>query len=185
MSEKLQHTEKGPEHIRSAESREQESRVQERLNERAEEAVDNKEKVPELSREAKEEALPAEATRISEAKGGEPDQQFVGRELKSMTFQRSLTRIRRKLPLPDRTLSKVIHQPVVEAISQAGEKTIARPSGVLGGSIFAFLGSSLFLWASKRYGFRYNYLLFVVFFVGGFALGLVLELLVYLARRKK
>lgn len=185
--------ENSPERKQSAESklasREQENRIHEKLAERAAEAVDNKENVGELSREAQQEALPAEETEVGSGAGenssNDPSQQYVGRQLKDMTFQRTLTRIRHKLPATDKALSKVIHQPVVEAISQVGEKTVARPSGVLGGSIFAFLGSSLFLWASKHYGFRYNYLLFVIFFVGGFALGLALELLIHLARRKK
>lgn len=186
MSEKhIPRTEKGAEHIQSAEARERESLAHEKLAEQAEKAENNKENVGELAREAQEEALPAEKTQVGETRDAEPTQTYVGRQLKDMTFQRTLTRIRHKLPRTDKALSKVVHQPVVEAISQVGEKTIARPSGVLGGSIFAFLGSSLFLWSSKRYGFRYNYLLFAIFFVGGFAIGLVLEFLLYLARRKK
>jgi hypothetical protein len=102
-----------------------------------------------------------------------------------MTLQRTLTRVRHKLSGPDKSLSKVIHQPVVDAVSRVGEQTVARPSGVLGGAICAFLGSCLFLWASKHYGFRYNYFLFFLFFVGGFAIGLVIELMVYLSRRKQ
>lgn len=109
---------------------------------------------------------------------------FVNRELKSMAYQRTLRRTQNKLPAPSRALSKVMHQPAIEAVSEVASKTIARPSGVLMGGITAFLGSSIFLWAAKYYGYEYNFLLFALFFIGGFFLGLLVELGLYLAKRR-
>jgi hypothetical protein len=82
----------------------------------------------------------------------------------------------------ERGLSKLIHQPAVRAVSEVGAKTVSRPSGLLGGGLLAFLGSSTYLFMTKYIGFRYNYLVFLLLFVGGFVLGLVLELLVRLVR---
>jgi hypothetical protein len=170
----------------NAEHHEQSAKLHEKLKQDAAEARDNREHIPSLEHKAKEQALPAEKVGLSEhGHQAEPSTQYVGRELKNMTLQRTLTRVRHKLSGPDKSLSKVIHQPVVDAVSRVGEQTVARPSGVLGGAICAFLGSCLFLWASKHYGFRYNYFLFFLFFVGGFAIGLVIELMVYLSRRKQ
>lgn len=185
MSEHLpQHHETSSERAKSHESQEHQKNLQEQLEKRASEAHDNKEKLPELAHKAKEEALPTEAVRISETKSAEPSAQYVGRELKSLAFQRTLTRVRRQLSVPSRAFSKVIHQPVVTAVSKAGEQTVARPSGVLGGSLCAFIGSSVFFWASKHYGFRYNYLLFAVFFIAGFAIGLTIEMLTFIFHRR-
>lgn len=103
----------------------------------------------------------------------------INRELKKITFKRELRHIQRRESAPDRALSKVIHQPVVRAVSDAASRTVSRPSGLLGGGIVAFLGTSGYLYVAKHYGFEYNYLIFLGLFVGGFALGLIFEVLAW------
>jgi hypothetical protein len=76
-------------------------------------------------------------------------------------------------------LSKVIHQPVVRAVSEVAAKTISRPSGLLGGGIVAFLGSAGYLYFTKYIGLPYNYFIFTLLFLGGFVVGLSLELIVW------
>lgn len=114
-----------------------------------------------------------------------PAPTHVNKELHQAARDRALNNIQRKLPLPQRTFSKFIHTSTIKNVSAASAATVTRPSGMLGGSIFAFLGSLLFYWLSKRTGFSYNYLLFILFFVGGFVVGLVLELSLFLVRHKK
>ncbi len=109
----------------------------------------------------------------------------VNKELKNMAYQRTLRRTRRQLNTPSRLLSKVIHQPVIESVSEVAGKTIARPSGLLTGGIAAFVGSSLFLWISRYYGYEFNFLLFIIFFVGGFFIGLLVEVIVKLFLKNK
>jgi hypothetical protein len=114
-----------------------------------------------------------------------PTPAFVTRQLKLVTRTRLLKQVRRHLPLPEKVLSKVIHQPVVDSISEVAGKTVARPSGLLSGGIFAFVGSSASLFIAKHYGYRYNFLLWAMFFVGGFLVGLVVEGLLTLANRMR
>lgn len=140
--------------------------------------------VQQLERQAKEEAIAGKEL-VSHEKTAPESPLYVQRELKENTWNRTMTRVRKKLPAPSRAFSKVVHQPVVDAVSRASENTVARPSGLLMGGIFAFLGSSFFLWMAKHYGFEYNYLLFFMFFVGGFLAGLIVEMLLYVFRRKK
>ena len=78
-----------------------------------------------------------------------------------------MLRIRKHLALPERALSKVVHSRVMEKPSELAEKTIARPSGLLGGAFFAAAGSSLLLWITKHNGYTYNYLLVILLFAGG------------------
>ena len=106
---------------------------------------------------------------------------YVNRELKSITLKRELQLIRRKLPAPQRTLSKVIHQPFVRVASEVTGQTLSRPSGLLGGSLVAFIGTSSYLYLAKHLGFSYNYIVFLILFAGGFVLGLLLELCVHWA----
>ncbi len=133
--------------------------------------------VNELAQQAKEEAVAGKEMPVHEKAGAAESPLLVSKELHQQTWSRALTRIRKQLPLPEKALSKVIHQPTVDAVSRVGSKTVARPSGVLSGAICAFIGSSALLWMAKHYGFTYNYLLFALFFVGGFAIGLALEAL--------
>jgi hypothetical protein len=119
-------------------------------------------------------------------KASEPAQHtYINRELKSITLRRELQQIRRKLPAPQRALSKLIHQPAVRVVSEGVGKTVSRPSGLLGGGLVAFIGSSGYLYLAKHMGYTYNYFVFLVLFAGGFALGLILELTVYSLTRRK
>jgi hypothetical protein len=110
----------------------------------------------------------------------------VNSDLKKIMFNRTLLRIQKQLPAPEKLLSKVIHQPVIRAVSESTSKTLTRPSGLLGGGVVAFLGTSAYVYFTRHIGVPYNYLLFILFFVGGFALGLVLEFIIWVtANRQK
>lgn len=108
----------------------------------------------------------------------------INRELKSITLKRELNQVQRELPAHRRALSKVVHQPAVRVISESAGKTISRPSGLLGGGLVAFLGTSSYLFLAKHLGFEYNSFVFLVLFAGGFVFGLILELLVHMATAK-
>lgn len=140
--------------------------------------------VEQLEHKAKAEAVVGQELSVSEQKTDNDSPLYVNRELKQETWNRTLSHVRKQLSAPNRLLSKAIHQPVVDGLSRAGAQTVARPSGLLMGGICAFLGSSFFLLMAKRYGFTYNYLVFLLFFAGGFAVGLIIELLVFVVRRK-
>lgn len=189
MAENLKHKH---EHSRGQEHRKEHAEHQKNLQETAEHAAknakhehaDNIESIRskvEAASKSKQEGL----KKNKEREKSEKDQPtLVNKELKALAYKRTLHRMQRKLPAPSRAFSKVIHNPVVETVSDVTGKTVARPSGVLAGGIFAFLGSSLFLYITKHYGYEYNYLLFALFFVGGFFVGLLVELGLRLSNRK-
>jgi len=140
--------------------------------------------VEEIRQEIKQEAISAKELSPDKTPENNVKESFLAnKELKTEALRRSLRHTRKHLPAPDRALSKVIHQPVIDVISKVGGSTIARPSGVLTGSIIALLGSSYLLYSAKHYGFTYNYLVIFILFGGGWALGLVIELLIYGVRK--
>ena len=100
--------------------------------------------------------------------------------LRKQTLTRELKTIQRKESAPDRTLSKIIHQPAIRAVSEATSKTLSRPSGLLGGGILAFAGTGGYLYLAKHIGFSYQSSVFLVLLVAGFGLGLALEALLRL-----
>ncbi|MEK7594083.1 MAG: hypothetical protein AAB436_00375 [Patescibacteria group bacterium] len=124
---------------------------------------------------------PIEALNAAEKASAPVTPTILSRELKKVTQQRGIYSIQRKLPPAKRALSKVIHQPIVRVVSEAASKTVSRPSGLLGGGIVAFLGTSSYLYLARHVGFTYNYFVVILLMIGGFALGVILELLVNLA----
>ncbi len=105
--------------------------------------------------------------------------------LKNVSYARTLAKTRQKLPKVARSFSKIVHNDVIDSVSNVSAQTVARPSGILGGSISAFLGSVLILYYSKHYGFKYNYLLLFVLFIGGYLVGASLELVLWFFRGRK
>lgn len=97
-------------------------------------------------------------------------------QLKNDAYKRTLTKVRSHLSAPERTLSRAIHQPAVEAISEGISKTIGRPYALLFGGIATLLGTIVVLYFAKHTGFRYNYTIFFLLFIGGFFVGLFAEL---------
>lgn len=184
MSEKL-HSPKGQEHKSegidaSAEAR----RNLERIHKEAEKENHPGHHAEQLKVHAKEQAVSGKEITIGERESA-PSQMGVQRELKLTAYKQTIRRIQTKLKGPEKVLSRVMHQPVVEKISNVGANTVARPSGILGGGFIALLGSSILLYLTKHYGFEYNLTVFFILFVVGFMAGIILEGLVKLVRRKR
>ena len=132
----------------------------------------------------KEEAKSKREIKI-EKENKEPSLPYLTREIKTDAFKRILRTTQARLKGPDKVLSKVIHNKTVSRVSAIGEKTVARPWGLLVGGIFAFFGSITVLYMAKHYGFKYNLLLLSMLFVVGFIVGTALELILRAFRHKR
>ena len=97
-------------------------------------------------------------------------------KLKLDAYKKLLSTTREQLPKPEQYFSSFAHKPVIETVSEVASKTVARPVGIAWGSLLTFIGVSVTLFLSYRYGFTFNYLLFVLFFIGGYTITTVLEL---------
>ncbi len=137
-----------------------------------------------LKTKAEKHALSREKINIGE-KEAPPSQMGLQRELKSTAYKQTLRRIQTKLRGSEKVLSRIMHQPAVEKLSNAGANTVARPSGILGGGFVTLLGSSILLYLTKYYGFEYNLTVFFILFSAGFMAGIILEGLIKLVRRKR
>ncbi len=114
---------------------------------------------------------------ITQPEVQEANPRLINKELQASSLSNELRHIRKKLNPVDKTASKIIHSPVIRALSNKSSSTIARPSGLLGGAIVAFTGSLMYLFFAKTIGIKYNYLMYIILFIGGFILGLIIELL--------
>ncbi len=136
-----------------------------------------------LSKKAHAEAKSGREVKVDKSSPNRSSHHLATKEIRTETLKRSLGRARKHLSAPDKALSKLIHQPVVDGLSKVGEKTIARPKGILSGAIVALAGSSYLLYSAKHYGFKYNYLIVIILFAGGYVIGLLIELLSLAFRR--
>jgi hypothetical protein len=145
---------------------------------------------------ASEQAEVGELTDIVESKAKRGDEIFLEDKpkqqkqefsaytaLKSQTYSRTLKRVQQHLSSPERTMSKLMHNKAIEKVSDGVGKTAARPSGILGGGIVAFVGSLLLLYMTKKYGFEYNPTMFLIFLGCGFFLGVLLEFAIFAAKK--
>lgn len=181
MSERLEHH---PENNETLKPRvEQETHKETAHHERHHETLHSKEQIESIKHKVEKEAKSGEETKIEKQQPEEKQQHLVTKELKEESYKRTMQKTRKQLSRPERALSKAVHQPVINAVSKVGEKTIARPTGIITGAILALAGSTYVLWSAKRYGYEYNYWVVLALFVGGYVAGLALELLWYSFRR--
>ncbi|MDZ7744335.1 MAG: hypothetical protein U5K77_01060 [Candidatus Saccharibacteria bacterium] len=148
----------------------------------------NNEKQPsteKLAKQAESEAISGKERTIGEHKESSDTPIGQQKDIKYMAYKRTLSRVQSQLSVPEKTFSKFIHRPTIEKASEIGSKTVARPSGIMGGGVASLLGTGFVLFVAKRYGFEYNYMLFVLLFAAGFIIGIGFELIVRLLARQR
>ncbi len=102
----------------------------------------------------------------------------------SYSAKQTLNRVRKHLKPAERNFSKVLHNQTVDTVSNVAGATVARPSGLMWGGVFSLLSSLILYIMARHYGFEYSFFVGIIFFVGGFALGLLLEVLSKIFRKK-
>jgi low affinity Fe/Cu permease len=156
-----------------------------RLKEVAEkQAETSTETITNLESVARTEAISGKEVTIGEKEASQPTHSGVHRELKNVAYARSMERIRSNLSAPSRMLSKIVHNPAIDAVSNGLAKTATRPSGILGGSIAALIGSLGLVYFSSHYGIAYNYTVFLVLYIAGYLLAVIVEAIVRMLRSK-
>jgi hypothetical protein len=93
------------------------------------------------------------------------------------SFDKQLNDIQAQMPVMDRLLSKIIHNPAVEGLSDFISKTLARPNALLFGSISAFIGVSGTYLVAIYYGYELSGLETLLAFIIGWFIGVLYDLL--------
>lgn len=148
--------------------------------------TDNRAKTEQLRVDIEKQARTAEEYQQNESEPDENEHSQVSHaDLKQNAYATILTNTQAKLKNREKAFSKLVHKPVVETVSSVASKTVARPVGIVSGAAIACLGVSFSLLMAYRYGFSFNYLLFLLLFVGGYLAGTIIELLFKLATKRK
>ena len=124
-------------------------------------------------RKIEQQAKPAEETAADDSPA---PSSFVPTD-RTTSFKQTMTDVRAKLSKTEQRFSKVIHQPVVEKVSDAASKSLGRSSLLLGGFMATFIGSMVIYTNARTNGYGVSNLTFlIVLFVIGAIIGLVLEI---------
>lgn len=183
MSEQL-HPSNPEHHLNPESSKEQLDAIRNELESRAEKHADRSESVENLSKKVEQHAISGKELAPHHSTERKHHPVFINKQLKDMAYSRSMTRVRKHLSAPARVFSLAVHSKFLERPSEFAEKTIARPSSLLGGAFVSAIGTTILLWLTKRYGYEYNYLAVILLFVGGMILGLVIEATTKALRRR-
>lgn len=121
-----------------------------------------------------------ESSHLHERQHAQHEQQpthhhYITKKIKAEQYKQTIKQVQQRLPKAERTFSTFVHRPSIEAISEVGAKTVARPSGILGGALFALIGSTTVLLVARRVGFEVPNSIFAILFICGFMGGLVAE----------
>lgn len=181
MSEKINHSN---EHIQRIEHHETKKPSHERELSQAEREHGQEQHIEHVKRQVEQHAVSGQERSHTESEQRQHPV-LVYKQHKDMAFSRAMTRARKRLSASSRVFSKVIHAPIIDKSSEVVGKTIARPSGMLGGAFIAFAGTSALLWITNHYGYEYNYLVVLMLFAIGLVAGLAFEGLLKLIRRRQ
>ncbi len=96
-------------------------------------------------------------------------------EAKKHSFNATMHHVRNNLNTPEKTFSKIIHKPAVEKASEIAGSTIARPSGVAGATILAFIGLLSVYGIARFAGFELSGSEMPLLLAIGFIAGLIIE----------
>ncbi|EDK72742.1 hypothetical protein TM7_0096 [candidate division TM7 genomosp. GTL1] len=172
--------ERGTERLGEA-AREQGERLQDRLERAGELSPEHKaEQIEKARSEASKEALMSQEADKEQQQAPEasaPAIRKVTKQQKGEEYERTMSRTRNHLSAPSRAFSKVIHTPIIEKTSDIAAKTIARPNAILGGSVGAFVFTTLTYVFARIFGYPLSGFETIGSFGLGFILGLLFDFL--------
>lgn len=128
----------------------------------------------ELAQEQKEkEEAKAKKQEASSPEKIRPDKP-TKQELKR-SFDKTMKQVQKDMSPASRTFSKVIHNPVVERVSETASNTIARPNLILAGALGTIIICSIAYFVAKKYGYVLSGSEAMLTFVFGWAVGAIIE----------
>lgn len=101
----------------------------------------------------------------------------ISRSERDESFTSTMNEVRTHMSAPSRTFSKVIHNKVVEKVSDTLGNTVARPNAILSGAVCAFILTLSVYLVAKNLAFELSGFESIGTFVLGWAIGLLYDFL--------
>lgn len=97
------------------------------------------------------------------------------KKIKTTVYKNTLKDIRREMTPTERIFSKIIHNPLIEKISDIVSSTIARPGALILGSLSALILLSIIYIMAQYYGWALSGSEWIAAFVAGWCAGLIID----------
>lgn len=112
-------------------------------------------------------------------------ERIITKKDKEQSFTTTIREVQSQMSPGNRALSKVIHQPTVEKISDVVGNTVARPNAILTGALVAFLFTASFYLIARFNGYPLSGSETIASFILGWLVGLVIDYIRLLFTGKK
>lgn len=165
--------------------REVQREAQERIHDALERKVQNAETAAEREKtaleameKARETAESAEErTRGKEevAPNAERPQHGPTKAERKKSFDKTMEAVQSQMSASSRTFSKIIHNPVVEKVSEATGRTVARPNAILSGSLSALILTVAIYTVAQVNGYPLSGTESIAAFVIGWLIGIIID----------
>ncbi len=169
-------------------SEKQSEKLRENKEQAAEKVTERQERLDEARHEALEQAhreKERSAVEIPPQNAPERRVRIASRKERDVAFDRTMNDIRPHLSSPSRVFSQFIHNKTVENVSNFVGGTVARPTAILSGALFAFLLTSSVLIIARRFGYQLSGFESIAAFLFGWGLGLIYDFLRIMITGKK
>ncbi len=143
--------------------------------------------VDDARHEALEYASKLERESNAEARHDSPAEKrgVISKRERRASYETTMTEVRTQMSAPSRAFSSIIHQPVVEKISDVVGGTIARPNAVLSGSVTAFLLTMAIYLVARFNGYGLSGTETIAAFTIGWLIGIAFDYLRLIITGKK
>lgn len=99
----------------------------------------------------------------------------IEKKHKDESYKRTIKRVQSELPTTQRTFSKVIHNNIIEKTSELVGSSIARPTSILYGGIFAFFITLGSYYIAKKIGYSLSGSETIIAFIVGWLFGIIID----------
>lgn len=111
-----------------------------------------------------------------------PAESSFNKGVKTKAYYKIINRARGRLSPVEKVISRAIHQPIVDEVSDLASKTVGHSWGILGAGLLGLSGTFTYSVAGLYYGYSYNSSILLLFLGGGFILGVLMKVLFNLLR---
>lgn len=171
----------GPEKFNEAAVAEQGNEIRDKLREKHERAAElgekNRESEADSARHEIEKVAHEKERAKHETKEKSPAERRgpASKQERKASYDRTMREVRSQMSGPSRAFSSVIHNPVVEKVSDAVGNTVARPNAILSGAGFAFVFTTAIYLVARHYGYPLSGAESIASFAAGWIVGLVFD----------
>lgn len=158
-------------------SRESERRIHEQLEQRSHERQDSKRNEAERARHEIERNIHERAQQPQQEVSPERYRRETTGQERKIAYREIMSETQSQLSPASRTFSKIIHNPVIEKVSETVGKTVARPNAILAGSVSAFIIVLATYLVARYFGYQLSGFETIGAFIFGWILGIGFDFL--------